>query len=260
MNAATGWTTRQAINQSSGAEHNEPEKQQQQAEFDNRAATIVGELAGDTSLDKKEELTSKAEAILSEAKAAGIQLRAFVSSSDIPGAVSQRSTNIKPAITYSPYSEEHVEALQTVIRESREEDKNESPTIPPDLNPAPSFFKDPLGAFLHWLESIGVNGMSEKESQINGAAQYHAEQKMANQNPAFAEALEREDGPISSRTQELNTPIHQIAQQFAQQLGTPSSLRFEGCKGNQAMPDETNYIPAEKVVPERDVQIQRVKR
>lgn len=259
MNAATGWTTRQAINQGLGEEHDQPEKQQQQAEFDNRAATLVGELAGDTSPDKKEELTSKAEAVLSEAKAAGIQLRAFVSSSDILSAGSQKNIGIKPAITYSPYSEENVGAMQTVIRENREEERQE-PTPTHEMSAAPSFFKDPLGAVMHWLESIAANAMNEKEAQINGAAQYHAEQKMAYQNPVFAEALEREDGSISSRTQELNTPIHQIAQQFAQQSGTPSSLRFEGCKGNQAMPDETNYILAEKVVPERDVQIQRVKR
>lgn len=241
MNAATGWTTRQAINQGVGEEHDLPEKQQQQAELDSRAAAIIGELASQNiTSGQKEELDGKAESVLAEARAAGIQLKSLVSTQEIPAA-KRTETFIKPAITYSPYSEEHVEAMQTVIRESREEDTKESSTIAPDLNPAPSFFKDPLGAVMHWLEKMVAN----MTTQMDEMAQHHAEQKLAYENPAFAEALQREGGSISPRTQELYTPLQQIAQGFAQDSGTPSSLRFEGCEGSKAMPDTKTYTPAQ---------------
>ena len=147
---------------------------------------------------------------------------------------------VQPAITYI---EEDVNFARTAIANGRADteeaiEKNKSqPVIE-----SPSLFSDPLGWLMGWLNSVSQRFMEETETKIEGNAQYRAEQYLAKSDPAFAEALRREDG-VTASAEQSNT-ARDLATKFQQEnLTDTATLRFNGDEGNKAMPDNVPYIP-----------------
>ena len=147
---------------------------------------------------------------------------------------------VQPAITYT---EEDVNFARTAIASGRADteeaiEKNKSqPVIE-----SPSLFSDPLGWLMGWLNSVSQRFMEETETKIEGNAQYRAEQHLAKSDPAFAEALRREDGVTASAGQ--SNAVQDLAAKFQQEnLADTATLRFDGDEGNKSMHDASPYIP-----------------
>ena len=84
--------------------------------------------------------------------------------------------------------------------------------------------------------------MEETDTKIEGNAQYRAEQYLAKSDPAFAEALRREDEVTASAGQ--SNTVRDLAAKFQQEnLRDTATLRFDGDEGNKSMPDASLYIP-----------------
>lgn len=147
---------------------------------------------------------------------------------------------VQPAITYT---EEDVSFARTAIANGRAdtEEATEKNKSQPVIE-SPSLFSDPLGWLMGWLNSVSQRFMEETETKIEGNAQYRAEQHLAKSDPAFAEALRREDEVTASAGQ--SNTVRDLAAKFQHEnVADNTTLRFDGDEGNKSMPDASPYIP-----------------